>query len=64
MVQIYGDTGGNPGTTGGYHDQSGSNTIADDAVNIFTDPANTTLAASTTYWVTTSNSATSRWHGV
>ena len=32
-------------------------TIVDDTVNIFTAPANTTLAASTTYWLVTSNSA-------
>ena len=32
-------------------------TIVDNAVNIFTAPANTTLSASTTYWLVTSNSA-------
>ena len=32
-------------------------TITDSAVNTYTAPANTTLSASTTYWVVTSNSA-------
>ena len=32
-------------------------TLVDNTVNVFTAPANTTLAASTTYWLVTSNSA-------
>ena len=34
-------------------------TLVDDVVNVFTAPANTTLIASTVYWVVTSNSANS-----
>ena len=55
VVQIYGDTSGLPGTL--VATMTNPATIADNAINIFTAPANTTLAASTTYWVTTSNSA-------
>ena len=55
VVQIYGDTGGNPGTLVATMTNPG--TIVDNAINIFTAPANTTLSTSTTYWVVTSNSA-------
>ena len=54
-VQIYGDTGGNPGTL--MATMTNPNTFADNAVSIFTAPDNTLLSASTTYWVVTSNSA-------
>ena len=62
-VKIYGDTGGNPGTTL-LATMTNPGTIQDNAVNTFTAPANTTLSASTTYWVVTSNSAATQWHGV
>ena len=55
VVQLYGDTGNNPGTL--VAALTNPATIADGVVNTFTAPANTTLAASTTYWVVTSNSA-------
>ena len=57
LVQIYGDTGGNPGTLVATMTSPG--TITDNALNIYTAPANTTLSASTTYWVVTSNSRNS-----
>ena len=57
LVQIYGDTGGNPGTLVATMTNPG--TITDNALNIYTAPANTTLSASTTYWVVTSNSRNS-----
>ena len=56
LVQIYGDTSSNPGTLVATMTNPG--TIAENALNIFTAPANTTLAASTTYWLVTSNTAT------
>ena len=55
VVQIYGNTGGNPGTL--LATMTNPATIVDNVVNVFTAPANTTLSASTTYWVVTSNSA-------
>ena len=55
VVQIYGDTGDNPGTL--LATMTNPATLVGDAINVFTAPANTTLAASTTYWVVTSNSA-------
>ena len=55
LVQIYTDTSNNPGTL--VATMTNPATLAGNAVNIFTAPANTTLAANTTYWVTTSNSA-------
>ena len=61
VVQIYGDTGGNPGTLVATMTNPG--TFADNAVNTFTAPANTTLSASTTYWVVTSNSAATNGQG-
>ena len=61
-VKIYGDTGGNPGTTL-LATMTNPGTFEDNAVNIFTAPANTTLSASTTYWVVTSNSAATNGEG-
>ena len=55
MVQIYTGTSTSPGTLVATMTNPG--TIVNSAVNIFTAPANTTLAASTTYWLVTSNSA-------
>ena len=54
-VKIYGDSGGTPGTL--LATMTNPGTFADNAVHTFTAPANTTLSASTTYWVVTSNSA-------
>ena len=62
-VKIYGDTGGNPGTTL-LATMTNPGTIQDNAVNSFTAPANTTLSASTTYWVVTSNSAATNGQGL
>ena len=62
VVKIYGDTGGNPGTTL-VATMTNPGTIQDNAVNVFTAPANTTLSASTTYWVVTSNSAATNGQG-
>ena len=61
-VKIYGDTGGNPGTTL-LATMTNPGTIQDNAVHTFTAPANTTLSASTTYWVVTSNSAATDGQG-
>ena len=61
-VQIYGDTGGNPGTTL-LATMTNPGTFEIRAVNSFTAPANTTLSASTTYWVVTSNSAATNGEG-
>ena len=61
LVQIWDDTGGSPGTL--LATMTNPATIEDDAVNVFTAPANTTLSASTTYWVVTSNSAASNGAG-
>ena len=55
LVQIYGDTSGNPGSVVATLSNPGS--ITDNVVNTYTDPANTMLSGSTTYWVVTSNSA-------
>ena len=55
VVQVYGDTSGNPGTLVATMTNPG--TFDDDAVNTFTAPANTMLSASTTYWLVTTNSA-------
>ena len=57
MVQIYGDASGNPGTL--VATMTNPATIVDSAINVFTAPASTTLNASTTYWLVTSNSASS-----
>ena len=61
VVQIYGDTSGNPGTLVATMTNPAAVMIG--AVNVFTAPANTTLTASTTYWVVTSNSAASTGAG-
>ena len=61
-VKIYGDTGGNPGTTL-LATMTNPGTFTDNAVHTFTAPANTTLSASTTYWVVTSNSAATNGQG-
>ena len=55
LVQIYGDTSGNPGSVVATLSNPGS--ITDNVVNTYTDPANTMLSGSTTYWVVTGNSA-------
>ena len=61
-VKIYGDSGGNPGTTL-LATMTNPGTFETAAVNSFTAPANTTLSASTTYWVVTSNSAATDGQG-
>ena len=61
MVKIYGDTSGNPGTL--LATMTNPGTITEEAVNVFTALANTTLSASTTYWVVTSNSAATNGTG-
>ncbi len=61
VVQIYGDTSGNPGTLVATMTNPAAVMIG--RVNVFTAPANTTLTASTTYWVVTSNSAASTGAG-
>ena len=61
VVQIYGDTSDNPSTL--LATMTNPGTFAANAVNTFTAPANTTLSASTTYWVVTSNSATTNGAG-
>ena len=60
-VQIYGDTGGKPGTL--VATMTNLAPLADNTDNVFTAPANTTLSASTTYWVTTSDSSTDNGTG-
>ena len=62
VVKIYGDSGGNPGTTL-VATMTNPGTLQESAVNSFTAPANTTLSASTTYWVVTSNSAATNGQG-
>ena len=62
MVKIYGDSGGNPGTTL-LATMTNPGTLQESAVNTYTAPANTTLSASTTYWVVTSNSAATNGQG-
>ena len=61
-VKIYGDSGGNPGTTL-LATMTNPGTLQESAVNTYTAPANTTLSASTTYWVVTSNSAATNGQG-
>ena len=57
LVQIYANIEGNRDTLVATLTNPG--TLVDDVVNVFTAPANTTLIASTVYWVVTSNSANS-----
>ena len=61
LVQIYRDTGGEPGTL--LATMTNPATIADGVVNTFTAPPNTPLAASTPYWVVTTNSGNSSGGG-
>ena len=60
QVQIYSDASGKPGTVVATMSNPGSITAG---VNVYTAPANTTLSASTTYWVVTSNSAATDGQG-
>ena len=62
VVAIYGDTGGNPGALLATM-TTGVGAIIRSGVAIFTAPAGTTLSASTTYWVVTSNSAATDGQG-
>ena len=55
LVQIYGDASGNPGTL--VATMTNPAPHVNNPLDIYTAPANTTLAASTTYWLVTSNSA-------
>ena len=61
VVQIYGDTGGNPGTL--MATMTNPAAVVDNTLNIYTAPANTTLAGGTTYWLVTSNSASTEGQG-
>ncbi len=61
-VAIYGDNGGKPGTLLATMTMRAS-TIIRSGVSTFTAPAGTTLSASTTYWVVTSNSAATDGQG-
>ncbi len=61
-VAIYGDNGGKPGTLLATMTMRAS-TIIRTGVSTFTAPAGTTLSASTTYWVVTSNSAATDGQG-
>ena len=56
VVEIYGDTGGNPGAL--VATMTTPIATPSETVVIFSAPANTTLSASTTYWLVTRNSAT------
>ncbi|WP_419935295.1 putative Ig domain-containing protein [Candidatus Palauibacter sp.] len=60
-VQIYTHTSIGPGTL--VATMTNPATIVGGVVNIFTAPANTTLAANTTYWLVTSNSANPNGRG-
>ena len=66
-INIYGDDGGNPDTTILIR-LTNPGTIQYNAVNSFTPPDNTTLNASTTYWVVTTNAnepnGTGLWVGL
>ena len=55
LVEIYEDNAGNPGTL--HATLSNPATVTDSSANTFT-ATNTTLSATTTYWLVTSNSAT------
>ena len=56
VVEIYGDTGGNPGAL--VATMTTPIATPTETVVIFSAPANTTLSASRTYWLVTRNSAT------
>ena len=60
QVQIYSDASGEPGTVVATMSNPGTIALG---VNIYPAPANTTLSASTTYWVVTSNSAATDGQG-
>ena len=62
-INIYGDDGGNPDTTILIR-LTNPGTIQYNAVNSFTPPDNTTLNASTTYWVVTTNANESNGTGL
>ena len=62
VVAIYGDNGGNPGTLLATM-TTGPGRIIRSGVATFTAPAGTTLSASTTYWVVTTNSAATDGQG-
>ena len=61
VVRIYEDNSGEPGTT--LVATLTNPTLTASAVNVFTAPSNTTLSASKTYWLTTSNSAATSGQG-
>ena len=61
LVQIYGNTGDTPGTL--VANMTNPATIAVSAIHVFTAPANTTLSASTEYWLVTSSSAATTGRG-
>ena len=61
LVRIYQNDSGNPGST--IVATMTNPTLTESAVNIFTAPANTTLSATTTYWLVTSNSADTNGQG-
>ncbi len=55
LVQIYGNTGSGVGTPGTLvATMTNPAPVVDNAVNVFTAPANTTLSGGTKYWVVTS----------
>ena len=60
QVQIYSDASGEPGTVVATMSNLGTIALG---VNIYPAPANTTLSASTIYWVVTSNSAATDGQG-
>ncbi len=55
VVQIYRNNSGTPGTL--VATMTNPDPLVNSVVNVFTDTANTTLTASTTYWLVTSNSS-------
>ena len=61
-VRIYEDNSGNPGTLVATMINPGA--ITENAVNTYTAPPNTSLSASTAYWVVTRNSAGSTGTGL
>ena len=61
-VEIYGDSGGNPGTTPVAF-LTNPDSFADNAVHTFTPSIPITLSASTTYWVVTRNLAAADGQG-
>ena len=53
VVEIYGNTGSNPGTL--VATMTNPAAVVNNALNIYTAPANITLAGNTTYWLVTRN---------